>query len=58
MHFGKQKVTWDTDTIPLKERDKCTLSSLEALIEVCLSANEPQKLSDEYSWTIKILDAV
>jgi hypothetical protein len=33
-----------------------TLSSLEALIEVYMSANEPQTLRDEYSQAIKILD--
>jgi hypothetical protein len=42
-------VTWDTDTIPMKDRDTYTLSSVEALIEVYMSANEPQTLRDEYS---------
>jgi hypothetical protein len=46
-----------TDTIPKKERDTCTLSSVEALIEVYMSANEPQTLRDEYSQASKILDA-
>jgi hypothetical protein len=38
-----------TYTIPIKDRDTCTLSSIEALIEVHMSANEPQTLIDEYS---------
>jgi cupin superfamily acireductone dioxygenase involved in methionine salvage len=47
----------DTDYIPVKDRDTCTLSSVEALIEVYMSANEPQTLRDEYSQATKILDA-
>jgi hypothetical protein len=50
-------VTWDTDTILMKDRDICTLSSIEALIEVYMIANESQTLRDEYSWATKILDA-
>jgi hypothetical protein len=41
MNFDDHMVTWDTDTIPMKDRDICTLSSVEALIEVYMSANEP-----------------
>jgi hypothetical protein len=41
----------------MKDRDTCTLSSLEALIEVYMSANKPQTLKDEYSRATKILDA-
>jgi hypothetical protein len=44
-----------TITIPMKDRG--TLSSVEALIEVYKSANEPQKLRDEYSRATKILDS-
>jgi hypothetical protein len=44
-------------TIPMKDRDTCTLSSIEALIEVYMIANEPQTLRDEYSRATKILDA-
>jgi hypothetical protein len=44
-------------TIPMKDRDICTLSSVEALIEVYMSANQPQTLRDEYSRATKILDA-
>jgi hypothetical protein len=47
----------DTDTIPMKDRDTRTLSSVEALIEVYMIANEPQTLRDECSWATKILDA-
>jgi hypothetical protein len=49
MNFNDHTVTWDTDTIPMKDRDTSTLSSVEALIEVYMSANEPQTLRDEYS---------
>jgi hypothetical protein len=28
MNFNDHTVTWDTDTIPMKDRDKSTLSSL------------------------------
>jgi hypothetical protein len=57
MNFNDHTVTWDTDTIPMKDRDAFTLSSVEALIVVYMSANEPQTLRDEYSRTTKILDA-
>jgi hypothetical protein len=50
-------ITWDTDTIPMKDRDTCNLSSVEALIEVYMSANEPQTLRDEYYRATNILDA-
>jgi hypothetical protein len=49
MNFNDHTVTWDTDTIPIKDRDTYTLSSVEALIQVYMSANEPQTLSNEYS---------
>jgi hypothetical protein len=57
MNFNYHTVTWDTDTILMKDRDTCTQSSVEALIEVYMSANEPQMLRDEYSRATKILDA-
>jgi hypothetical protein len=38
-------------------KDRGTSSSVEALIELYMSANEPQTLRDEYSWARKILDA-
>jgi hypothetical protein len=40
----------------MKDRETCTLLSVEPLIEVYLSANEPQTLRDEYSQATKILD--
>jgi hypothetical protein len=55
MNFNDHTVTWDTDTIPMKDRG--TLSSVEALIEVYMSENEPQTLRDEYSRATKIIDA-
>jgi hypothetical protein len=57
MNFNDHTVTWDTDTIPMKDRDTCTLSSVESLIEVYMNANEPQTLRDEYSRATKILHA-
>jgi hypothetical protein len=42
-------VTWDTDTIPMKDRDRGTLSSVEIMVAVYMSANESQTLRDEYS---------
>jgi hypothetical protein len=55
MNFNDHTVNWDTDTIPMKDRG--TLSSVEALIEIYMNANEPQALRDEYSQATKILDA-
>jgi hypothetical protein len=40
MNFNDHTVTCDTDTIPMKDRDTCTLSSVEALIEDYMSENE------------------
>jgi hypothetical protein len=57
MNFNDHTVIWDTDTIPMKDRDIGTLSSVEALIEVYMIANEPQTLRDEYSRDTEILDA-
>jgi xylose isomerase len=34
MNFNDHTVTWDTDTIPMNDRDTYTLSSVEALIEI------------------------
>jgi hypothetical protein len=41
----------------MKDRDTCTLSSVEALIEVYFSANDQKTLRDEYSRATKILDS-
>jgi hypothetical protein len=57
MNFNDHLVTWDTDTIPMKDRENNTLSSVEALIEVSMSANEPQTLRGEDYRATKILDA-
>jgi hypothetical protein len=57
MNFNDHTVTWDTDTIPMKDRDRYTLSSVETLIEVYMSTNEPQTLRNEYSRATEILDA-
>jgi hypothetical protein len=57
MNFNDHTVTWDADTITIKDKDTCTLSSVEALIEVYMNANEPQTLRDEYSRATKILHA-
>jgi hypothetical protein len=70
MNFNDHTGNWDTDTIPAKDRH--TLSSAEALIELHMSANEPQttnhkpqtinhklkpiKIRDEYSRDTKIID--
>jgi hypothetical protein len=57
MNFNVHRVTWDTDVVPMNGRDTCSLSSVKALIEIYVSANEPQTLRDEYSRATKILDA-
>jgi hypothetical protein len=36
MKFNDHTITWDTDTIPMKDKDACTLSSVEVLIEIML----------------------
>jgi hypothetical protein len=53
MNFNYQKIAWDNSTIPMKD----TQLSVEALIEVNLSALKPKILRDEYSRAIKILDS-
>jgi hypothetical protein len=45
MNFNNHTVTWDTDTIPMKDRDACSLSLVEALIEVYMIVNEPRVLT-------------
>jgi hypothetical protein len=57
VNFHDHTVAWDTNTIPMKDRDNITLSSVEALIEVYINANEPHTLKDEYSRATKIFDA-
>jgi hypothetical protein len=53
--FNDHTVTWDTDTIPMKDRG--TLHTQDALLEVYLASNEPQSLVNECSRSTKILDA-
>jgi hypothetical protein len=55
MNFNDHTVTWDTDTIPMQDIYTCTLSSVEALIEAYMSANELQTLRDEYCQATNIL---
>jgi hypothetical protein len=55
LNSNDKTVTWDTDTMPMKDRG--TLNSKDALTEVYLSANEPQSLVNELSRSTKILDA-
>ena len=55
LNFNDKTVTWDTDTIPIKDRG--TLNTQDALMEVYLYANNPQSIVNEFSWFNKILDA-
>jgi hypothetical protein len=55
LNFNDHTVIWDTDTIPMK--DKGTLNTQDALLEVYLASNEPKSLVDEFSRSTKILDA-
>jgi len=55
LNFNDHTVTWDTDTIPMKDRG--TLNTQDALLEVYLASNEPKSLVDEFSRSTKILDA-
>jgi hypothetical protein len=55
LNFNDHTVTWDTDTIPMKDRG--TLNTQEAILEVYLASNEPKSLVDEYLRSTKILDA-
>jgi hypothetical protein len=52
--FNDKTVTWDTDTIPMKDRG--SLNSQKSITEIYLTANEPQSLLDELSRSTKILD--
>jgi hypothetical protein len=55
LNFNDKTVTWDTDTIPIKERG--SLNSQKVITEINLTANEPQSLLNEFSRSTKILDA-
>jgi hypothetical protein len=43
MNFNDHTVTWDTDTMPMKDRDKELPLSIEALIDVYKRLNELAK---------------
>jgi hypothetical protein len=55
LHFNDETVTWDSDTIPMKDRGM--LNTQEALVEVYLTANEPQTLISKLSCYTNILNA-
>jgi hypothetical protein len=59
MNFNDHTVTWDTDNRKYsnKRQRHNNLSSVDALIEVYMSANEPQTLRNEYYWYTKTLKA-
>jgi hypothetical protein len=54
LNFNDKTVTWDTDTIPIKDRG--SLNSQKVITEIYLTANEPQSLLNEFSCSTKILD--
>jgi hypothetical protein len=55
LNFDDKTVTWDTDTILMKDRG--SLNSQKVITEIYLTANEPQNLMDEFYCSTKILDA-
>jgi Retroviral aspartyl protease len=55
LNFNDKTVTWDTNTIPMKDRG--SLNSQKVITEIYLTANEPQSLLNEFSCSTKILDA-
>jgi hypothetical protein len=55
LNFNDKTFTWDTDTIPMKDRG--SLNSQKVITEIYLTANEPQSLLNEFSRSTKILDA-
>jgi hypothetical protein len=55
LNFNDKTVTWDTDTIPMKDRG--CLNSQKSITEIYLTANELQSLLNEFSRSTKILDA-
>jgi hypothetical protein len=52
---GTYDITWDTDTIQMKDRG--TLNTQDALLELYLASTQPKSLVDEFSRSFKILDA-
>jgi hypothetical protein len=55
LNFIDKTVSWDTATIPMK--DRCSLNSQKSIMEINLTANEPQNLINDFSRSTKILDA-
>jgi hypothetical protein len=55
LYFNDYTVTWNTDTIPMKDRG--TLNTQDAILEAYLASNEPKHLVDKFSQSTKILDA-
>jgi hypothetical protein len=55
LNFNDTTFTWNTDTIPMKDRGY--LNSQRSITEIYLTANEPQSLMDKISRSTKILDA-
>jgi hypothetical protein len=55
LNFNDKAITWDTDTIPMKDRG--SLNSKKVITEIYLTANEPWSLMDEFSLSTKIIDA-
>jgi hypothetical protein len=55
LNFNDHTVTWDTDIIPMKDRG--SLNTQDALLEVYLLSNQPQSLVNEFSRSTKVLDA-
>jgi hypothetical protein len=55
LNFNDKTVTWDTDTIPIKDRGM--LNTQDTLVEVYLTANEPQTLVNKFSCPTKTLNA-
>jgi hypothetical protein len=55
LNFNDHTVTWDTDTIPIKDRG--TLNTQDGFLEVYLASNEPQSHVNKFSRSTKILDA-
>jgi hypothetical protein len=55
LNFNDQTITWDTDSIPMKDRG--TLNNQDAILQVYLASNELQSLVDKFLRSTKILDA-
>jgi hypothetical protein len=56
-YFNDKTVTWDTDTISMKDRGRALCNFQKATTEIYSAANEPQSLMDKFSRSTKIIDA-